>query len=220
MGSLASRLAHDLRTPLSVIKLTVDLLQLQNKDLDEKTLQKITRIGISVDKMMSQIGGVMDFVRTKPLEVQSTTIQNILKSALDGTKIPPDVSINLPPYDIEIRCDTKKLDLVFTNIISNAIQAMENAGTINIRLTDKIDHLLIEIENSGPPIPEEHLEKIFEPLFTTKPAGTGLGLVTCKTIVEQHGGSISAYNYPTRFLIKLPKHATSEIRDSSANSDA
>jgi two-component system sensor histidine kinase HydH len=82
---------------------------------------------------------------------------------------------------------------------------MNNKGEINVRLLDKDEYIIIEIEDSGSGIPEENLEKIFDPLFTTKQTGTGLGLVTCKNIIEQHGGTISVTSPPTIFTIKLPK---------------
>ncbi len=66
------------------------------------------------------------------------------------------------------------------------------------------EFVTIKVRDSGPGIPKEHLERIFEPMFTTKKTGTGLGLVICKSIIEQHGGSISVSNKPTTFTIKLP----------------
>jgi signal transduction histidine kinase len=101
-------------------------------------------------------------------------------------------------------CDSKYLEVVFSNIITNAIQAMENSGEIKVRFIVNKKYVKIEIEDSGPGIPEDKIEQIFVPLFTTKPSGTGLGLVTCKNIVEQHEGNISFRNNPTIFEINLP----------------
>lgn len=78
-------------------------------------------------------------------------------------------------------------------------------GTINIRTTDKDDHAVIEVEDMGRGIPENLMDKIFEPLFTTKEYGTGLGLKTCKNIIEQHKGKITFRNNPTTFTVMLPK---------------
>ena len=71
-------------------------------------------------------------------------------------------------------------------------------------MTSDKEFVTIKIQDSGPGIPEENIGKIFEPMFTTKKTGTGLGLVICKSIIEQHGGSIEVSNKPTTFTIKLP----------------
>ncbi|QLH09950.1 sensor histidine kinase [Candidatus Nitrosotenuis sp. DW1] len=80
----------------------------------------------------------------------------------------------------------------------------DEKGVITIRATKNNSHIIIEIEDSGPGIRSDILPKIFEPLFTTKQVGTGLGLSSCKMIIEQHGGTIGILNNPTRFSIILP----------------
>ena len=91
-------------------------------------------------------------------------------------------------------------------MISNAIEAIgQNTGTVTIRLDENPQDVSIEIEYSGPGIPKDVLPNIFEPLFTTKQEGTGLGLVSCKSIVESHKGKISVTNDPTRFSVTIPK---------------
>jgi len=117
-----------------------------------------------------------------------------------------EVKVNLPENDGIILADRIKINSLFYNLITNAVQAMENKGIITIRISDKSnDEIQIEIEDDGPPIPEEDIEKIFEPLFTTKQSGTGLGLASCSNIVKQHGGTISVKNNPTTFTVILPK---------------
>jgi len=87
----------------------------------------------------------------------------------------------------------------------NAIQAIEQNGEIKITVEKKDNVITISFENSGPMIPEKNLLRIFEPLFTTKFEGTGLGLSSCKSIVINHGGMILASNYPTTFKVVLPQ---------------
>ena len=97
------------------------------------------------------------------------------------------------------------MEVVFSNLITNAVQAIENNGELNLRINEEPNEVIVEIEDSGPGIPQENISKIFDPLFTTKPTGTGLGLVSCKNIVEQHGGTISVRNNPTVFSCEIAK---------------
>jgi signal transduction histidine kinase len=130
----------------------------------------------------------------------------ILNESVSYVDKPDNISINLPQNDLTISCDATKLQRVFTNIIANSIQALEKGGTITVQISEQNDDAIVQLSDTGPGIPAEVLPKIFEPLFTTKNDGTGLGLSTCKKIIEEdHNGSISAKNNPTTFVIKIPK---------------
>jgi two-component system sensor histidine kinase HydH len=91
-------------------------------------------------------------------------------------------------------------------LLINAAQALENKGTINVRMLDNGGNIMIAVEDSGPGISENAMPKIFDPLFTTKQIGTGLGLSICKKIVEQHGGNIMAKNNPTTLISISSQH--------------
>ena len=208
VGELSSRLAHDLRNPLSVIKNSVELLKIQlDTKYDTKTDEHFNRIDRSVSRMIHQIEHVMDFVRMKPLVLKKAVLDDILESAIGVIDIPDGIKINQHQTNITLICDPDLLQIVFINLITNAIQVLQDLGQININLTENANDVIIECQDSGPGIPDDELPKIFDPLFTTKQSGTGLGLASCKTIVEQHGGTISTMNNPTRFIIKLPKKA-------------
>ena len=207
MGELSARVAHDLRNPLGVIKNAIELIEIDSKNnLDEKMKKRITMIKNASDKMIRQVNDVLDFVRTKPLELENNSIADILNSSLKIT-IPENIKISKSDNDANLLCDSKQLEVVFSNLITNAVQAIENNGELNLRINEELNGIIVEIEDSGPGIPKENISKIFEPLFTTKPTGTGLGLVSCKNIVEQHGGTISVRNNPTVFSVKLPKNS-------------
>lgn len=118
---------------------------------------------------------------------------------------PENIKIDVPLNDISLYCDSSKLTIVLTNLINNSIQALEAGGKITIKASEDNDYSIIQIEDSGSGIPSEVLLKIFEPLVTTKSTGTGLGLASCKYIIEEHSGSIAVQNNPTTFTIKIPK---------------
>jgi signal transduction histidine kinase len=204
IGELSARIAHDLRNPLGIIKNAVELMEISLKDDDEILKKKVKMIKNASERMSRQINDVLDFVRTRPLQLEKKSLVKILESSLKSN-VSDSIKIIKPQNDVEIKCDSKQLEVVFNNIIANAVESIENSGEIKVRITDNQSNVKIEIENSGHSISQENLEKIFDPLFTTKPSGTGLGLVSCKNIVEQHGGSISVRTNPTTFEILLPK---------------
>ena len=97
------------------------------------------------------------------------------------------------------------MEIVFINMLLNSVESIKNEGRIKIDVKESSKETLIQICDSGSGIPEKYLEKIFDPLVTLKERGTGLGLASCKNIIESHGGKISAKNNPTTFTIILPK---------------
>ena len=111
----------------------------------------------------------------------------------------------MPKSDFLINCDQSKIKSVFSNLITNSIQSIEGEGKITISIKEESNYLNIYFEDSGSGIAEDDITQIFEPLFTTKVTGTGLGLGICKNIIDEHGGMISVHNNPTTFTIKLPK---------------
>ena len=208
IGELASSLAHDLRNPLSIIKNEIGIMELRDSNPSEKTQKGRDVIHRSVQRMAHQLDSVMDFVRTKPLNVKNLSLNNLIQDQIKSLAIPSEIKINLPENDHKITCDSIQMGIVFTNIIYNAVQAMKNSGEINIKVFENLENTVIEFQDSGPGIPEMNLKKIFDALYTTKNTGTGLGLASCKTIIKQHGGKISVKNNPTTFTITIPKIIT------------
>lgn len=204
IGELTSRLAHDLRNPLSVIKTAHGIMKEKPKMDIEKRLQYNARIDRSLQRIIHLVDDVLGFVRISDLELTETSLFSLIESSIDSIDIPQKIKIVKPDNDFQINCDYRKLEAVFSNMITNSIQAVEDEGLIEIRLSDTRDGIKIQIEDSGHGIAKSIMPKIFDPLFTTKTNGTGLGLAICKTIVEQHGGTISAKSNPTTFTIILP----------------
>ncbi len=206
VGTFSSRLAHDLKNPLTVIKGAVSLLEKTLVTNDESSQKRFSMINAAIERMTHQINGVTDFVRVSNLHSSDVSLNELLESSILRVNVPKSVSIQIPKNDLSINCDPIKLDILFVNILSNAIEAIKQQGIIKVRFIDHESQIRIEIEDSGPQIPLDVVNQMFEPLFTTKDTGTGLGLASCKNIVEQHGGTISVKNDPTTFVISLPKN--------------
>ncbi|MEM2785182.1 MAG: ATP-binding protein [Candidatus Nitrosotenuis sp.] len=207
IGELAARLAHDIRNPLSIIKNAIEMLIVKEGNTDPKTLETYMKIQRAVDRISYQIDDVLNFVKPRKISLSETSLNSILSTVISKLRIPQTIDIELPENNIDVVVDVANLEIVFVNLITNAIQAMNNVGKIKIEAHQDSKNTIIRISDNGPGIPKENLSLIFEPLFTTKQTGTGLGLVSCKTIIEQHGGIIdveSILGKGATFTVTLP----------------
>lgn len=205
IGTMASRIAHDLKNPLTIMHTYAEMLTPEIlAKLDSKDKEKWLRMQNSIFDMDRIIEDVLDFARTTEIKKKSSSILSILKLAMNHVKYSYGVTVNLPEENVKIKCDARKMEGVLSNLINNAVHAVDGHGEVDISISSDSDFLTIKVSDSGPGIPEKNLEKIFEPMYTTKSTGTGLGLLICKSIVEQHGGSISVSNKPTTFTVTLP----------------
>lgn len=211
VGELASRLTHNLRTPLTVIKSTTEILKLTAKDsLDDASLERLDRIKSASDNLEKQIEEVLTYVKNKPLDLKNISFKDLVDETLKNIDVPKKIQIIRSDDDETIQCDPDKIQVVLMNIISNGIDALDKEGKIYLKISKNIHENVIEIQDDGPGIPSENLKRIFDSLFTTKSSGTGLGLPYCKSVIEQHGGSISVSTKPTTFTIILPKEVISK----------
>jgi len=204
IGKLASRLAHDMRNPLSVIKNTLENLKMK-KDDPKMFEQSMERCDRAINRIAHQIDEVMEYLRKQPLRLNNTKVSDVITDALDSIYIPNNIMLKLPKNDTELKCDTKKLSVAFVNLILNGIQSIEGKGVLEIKLVESTNEIIIQVQDSGKGIPEENLDRVFEPLFTTKQQGTGLGLASVKSIIDAHGGTISVTSPPSIFTMRLPK---------------
>ena len=205
IGELSSRIAHDLRNPLTTIRNSCELLSMTKSAQDDKSRRYISLIQRSINRMSHQIEDVLDYVRTTTPDKKVTSCSSAIRHVIESNPLPENIKVITPQKDLLVPLDVQKIEIVFINILKNAVQAIgSREGTINIDISEQSEFAMIEFEDSGPGIPEWDLPRIFEPLFTTKQEGTGLGLASCKNIAEQHGGKIIVKTNPTRFQVHLP----------------
>lgn len=203
IGAVTSRIAHDLRNPIAVIANTVEIMRASHSG-DKVIDSHFMRIDRALSRISHQINDVLDFIRITPLKIENVEFGSFIRQVISRVKVPEKIQIQITG-DVIFEGDLLKLESVFVNLILNSIQALNNTGTIAISASEVNSKIIMQVTDSGPGIPKEDLPKIFEPLFTTKQTGTGLGLVSCKTIIEQHGGAISIDINPTRVNIEIPK---------------
>jgi signal transduction histidine kinase len=208
IGELSSRLAHDLRNPLSVMKMSIDMLYHTSSDKkisDPEVTKRIDLIDKSINRISHQVDDVLGYVRNSPLSLANRPVSELVKTSIEKINLPNNIEIKISDNDVKINCDPVKIDAVFINLIVNSIQALSEGGIIEIKIDKKDDDAIIQFIDSGEGIPDKIIGNIFEPLFTTKQKGTGLGLASCKNIIEEHHGMISVKNNPTTFTIQMPK---------------
>lgn len=209
VGKFAAMLAHDIRNPLGIIRNSSELLRM-HEGLPESASKELSRMNRAIGRMSHQIEDVLGYVHAVPLVLEPNSVLSMLRRSVGELEIPPNVALEMPgdDCDLVVECDSAKVEIVFINLLTNAVQAVGNrTGRIMVRAKGDRSHAIVEVENSDAHIPEEDLPRIFDPLFTTKMQGTGLGLTSCKNIVDLHGGTISARsgeNHVT-FTIRLPK---------------
>ena len=212
-GRIARLLAHEVKNPLTTIVLSADQLRLEipeeilkeSGDLIDVILRNCNRI----NQLVSQL---LDSTKFAELNLQKNSISTLLDEALDqvndrielnGIKI----SKNYQAEPSMILVDGEKIKIAFINLLVNAIEAMERGkGILRLNTFFNSNFAGIEICDNGPGIPKENLERIFEPFFTEKVGGSGLGLTNTQNIIFSHGGSIRAKSEEgkgTCFLIKL-----------------
>jgi len=208
IGELTGQIGHDLRNPLTAIKNGAYYLRKKEDGLTETGKKMLETIDNAVDDSDRIISCLIDYASDLRLDVSPCTLKSLFSSALQKIEIPKRIEvIDHLLYEPEIFLDVSKVENVITRIIRNAIEAMPQNGTLELRSTQKGSNIEIAFIDSGVGIPANILLKVFSPLVTTKAKGMGLGLAICKRIVEAHEGKIkvkSTEGKGTTFTITLP----------------
>jgi PAS domain S-box-containing protein len=209
IGQLASSIGHEIRNPLGVMKNSCYFLHMKLKDrADPKVIKHVQIIEREINSANLIVSELLDFARNRPPIVKEANLPRIIQSALTNVTIPREIHVITKFSDVpHIFVDPEQIRRVFLNLIQNAVQAMPDGGTLEIRISTVEEAIQITVKDTGVGIPPEHLPKLFTPLFSTKTKGVGLGLTICKQIVEGHAGKItvqSKENEGSRFTIILP----------------
>jgi PAS domain S-box-containing protein len=208
IGELAGQIGHDLRNPLQAIKNCAYFLIKKENGLTEPGKTMLETIDNAVKDSDRIISSLIDYASDLKLDVSPCTLKSLFSIALSKIEIPNRIEVIDHVLDeTEISVDVNKFENVITRIIVNAIEAMPQKGTLELRSTQKDSNIEIAFIDSGVGIPENVLPKVFSPLVTTKAKGMGLGLAICKRIVEAHEGKITVESMEdkgTTFVITLP----------------
>jgi PAS domain S-box-containing protein len=231
LGRLAGIVGHELRNPLGVMNNAVYFLKTVMSDADETVKEYLDMIKQEIDNSERIIIDLLDFARTRTPQVASVTPGALVNKSLGKCHIPENISIKTDISDAlpRVSVDPFQMNQVLQNLIANAVQAMPEGGVLSISARRESgvrsqesgsgsklntqhskldgDFVGISISDTGKGISPENMEKLFQPLFTTKTKGIGLGLVVCKNLVEANGGRIeveSKLGEGTTFKVLLP----------------
>jgi len=185
-----SGFAHEVKNPLNSLKLNVYRLK-------EKLGEEGKILENSVNKLSSHIEEFLGLLRPFYIEKKRIKLKEFINRVVNNFKKEAEsmnIDIIVEGADFEAFFDPVQMEKVFSNLIKNAIEAQKEGGKIVIKFSKRKDKIIVKIRDFGIGIKKEHLNRVFEPYFTTKNTGTGLGLFTVKRIVESHGGEIKLYS--------------------------
>lgn len=216
MGQLSAGIAHELNNPLGVITMYSNLILDEATDTQMKDdLQLIVE---QAERCRKIVGGLLNFARKNQVRLTETHLEKFAARSLQSVVVPANITVKL---DVELHdpflfIDADQMMQVFTNLEKNALEAMPQGGTLQLKLRDTADEITICICDTGTGISAENMEKVFTPFFTTKEVGkgTGLGLPLCYGIVKMHKGKINIQSNDrpekgptgTTFIIHLPRN--------------
>jgi PAS domain S-box-containing protein len=212
-GRLVRTLAHEVRNPLSNIHMSLEQLVAATKSEDKIYLDIIERNGRRINDLITEL-----LTSSRPTEINfskiplQTVIDETISAALDRITLKQiKLKVNYPEYGCEIKGDKDKLKIAFLNIIINAIEAIShNQGELGIVVQQTEDNYAVEVTDNGVGIPAENLSKLFEPYFTSKRNGIGLGLASTLNILQSHNATVevkSKVNAGTTFIVTFNKAA-------------
>lgn len=210
IGKVAGGVAHELRNPLNVVKTSVYYLIHAKNASPEKVRTHLERIERQVGVADRVITALNDFARLPVPELQPVDLAVLLKDVVEVTTLPANVAVEwrLDSPAPQVLGDRAQLHVVFSNLVRNARDAMPNGGTLRLTAVSRKEHVELLIEDTGIGIPADILSRIFEPLYSTKAKGIGLGLPIAQEILGRHRGKLSVVSTPgsgSSFQVRLPR---------------
>ena len=211
-GKMSASFAHEIRNPLSSMRMLAQLLMQKPEMSVEKHQQSLRYILEEIEQIDTIVKGLMDFARPAALNLAQQPLSPMLQAVLALMEAnlahhQIQLEVDLLPETPEIQFDSDKLKQAFMNVVLNAMEAMPQGGVLKVSTIVDEDRVGIKVVDNGVGISVEDLEHLFEPFFTKKTRGTGLGLANVKRILEEHGGSVeieSTLGEGTTVLMWLP----------------
>jgi signal transduction histidine kinase len=217
LGKLAATLSHEIRNPLSVLKLNLHFLKIYSENVDKESYDIILACEVALERITKLMENILEFSRRPMDELEVTSINEIVEQAM--VILNPVATKNSVSFDKQLGesimtlCVNKnKILQVILNLLTNAIEASNNGGSIIVKTTksEKNGSAIIRlmIEDFGVGIKDTEKGNVFKEFYTNKKTGTGIGLSVCKKLLEEHNADIyfdSQYGKGTRFFVDFPE---------------
>jgi two-component system sensor kinase FixL len=193
LGKVSGGIAHEIRNPLNAVKTSAYYLLNAKGPSDEKIREHLERIDRQVSMIDNVVTALSDVAKLPDANLKGTQLEGVLRAAVSSVGLPSRIAVNFdfPDELPEVLVDENQIVIAFKNLIRNARDAMADEGTLSIEATLTEDSVSYHFRDTGTGISAENLEKILEPLFTTKARGMGLGLSISRAIVEKNKGQLS-----------------------------
>ena len=211
LGQVAGSVGHELRNPLGVMNNAVYFLQAVLTDADDSVKEYLNIIKSEIASSERIVSDLLDSVRTKPPHPEVVGLAELIGQTLRKSAIPPSVTVKLdiPELLPPLWGDAMQIHQVLRNLISNGVEAMPEGGTLEIRAVadEAAKNVAIGVRDSGIGMTAEQVGKLFQPLYTTKARGIGLGLVVVRNLTQANGGTVevrSEQGKGSLFLVSLP----------------
>ena len=192
LGQMAGSVGHELRNPLGVINSSIYYLRLVLPDANEKIKKHLDMIENQVHVSDKIIGDLLGFARVTSVKRETVVVSDLVKRVLERFPVPATITLALEIPDSlpRVVVDPLQMEQVLGNLVTNGCQAMPEGGKLTVSANHQEEMVAIAVRDSGSGITPENMQKLFEPLFTTKAGGIGLGLAVSKKLAEANGGRI------------------------------
>ena len=219
LGQLAAQLAHEIGTPLSSVSGHLQLA-LSQRDLSPNLRERLDVSTREIARIGRIVRDYLDSTRSLEAERKLVSLRQVLSEAVEVTRggelgSNKTLNVDVPADPADFMTDPGLLRQIVINLLSNALDAVEQGGLVALTAQSQDDHVLITVRDTGTGIAPEDLRRIFEPFYTTKGRGkgTGLGLAICRELAKALGGTIAVQSTPgqgSAFSLRLPRHAQAE----------
>jgi signal transduction histidine kinase len=202
LGQVAGNVGHELRNPLGVMSNAVYFLQTVLPDADDSVKEYLNIIKHEIAGSERIVADLLDAVRTRPPQAEAVGIGQLVGQVLSQYSVPAAVAVKLdiPPTLPPVQVDVLQMQQAMRNLIHNGVEAMPEGGTLEIRAVENRPDatVTVSVRDTGTGMTQEQLGHLFQPLYTTKARGIGLGLVVAQNLVQANGGSIEVQSAPGR----------------------
>ena len=228
IGRLTSGVAHEVKNPINAIVVHLEVLRQKLQSVDPDTRRHMDVIDSEIQRLDRVVQTLVDFTRPVELRLAETDLRRLIEdvvllAAPDAERHGVDIRRDLPPEELPVNVDVDLIKQAVLNVVINGVQAMPDGGTLAISAVRQDGSAMVEIRDQGSGIPPEVQDKIFNLYFTTKKAGSGIGLPMAYRIVQLHHGAVefaSEENVGTTFRLILPllESPVTPVREMAAKS--